>query len=570
MTTTNTNTPPEGFPKTHPVYGKYEYAKDGIVIYSKDGVKHGIKEDTKEYKFLKDGNGVMHYYSNTDGVLHTKDDKIKLPPPTSFEFDPTNFVSPEAERFTEFINNPDNKEVIDAAYNTYMTEFGAEKFLNKSQFKKSLIEGNKYNYTSKAAYRNPATKRHPSWDVLIDGKKNVFANDYAKYVGAEDFFNEDFTKDYQGTYYSLAKTSIDPNYVGVFEQNNLSLLPEGVTDQKAIDDLNKGISPREGYFGNTTNDQKGTWTSSAIPPETEETTIPPEDRVDLGEKLKTEEEDTYEEEDDFEKEQPNLDTWFAPDITNFVGSLTDKVNRYEPTQAKLDLVKPGYDLLDPTRQLAANQEQMARYQQQVENTLDPQMALAVSLGASGEGFQNAANVLANVENANVGIVNQAYQQNAAIENQEIAGNESGRQQYVANMATLNENYDKAKNLKKWRSISAFNQGWHNYNKDQMMENVLFPQVHTNNITGDVRFSGNGRDIDGPNTYNPYGTGPAQISPEYWGSVYSQANKQFESVEPDADKRAKMVDGYMNNYMKMNQKGTQGFDPRMYAQMAGIQ
>ena len=184
------------------------------------------------------------------------------------------------------------------------------------------------------------------------------------------------------------------------------------------------------------------------------------------------------------KKKPVLDTWFAPDITNYVGAITDPINRYEPSQGKVNLVTPGYDLLDPTRQLAANQEQMARYQYMLENSVDPQIALSASLAASGEGFQNAANVLANVENANVGIVNQAYAQNAGIENSEIIANENARQKYIAEMATLNENTDKAKSLKKWRTISAYNQGWHNFNKDQMMEQVLFPQVHTDNITGE--------------------------------------------------------------------------------------
>lgn len=206
--------------------------------------------------------------------------------------------------------------------------------------------------------------------------------------------------------------------------------------------------------------------------------------------------------DSFAKEKPLLDTWFAPDITNFVGAITDPINRYEPVQGKVNLVTPGYDLLDPTRQLAANQEQMARYQYMLENSVDPQIALSASLAASGEGFQNAANVLANVENANVGIVNQAYQQNAAIENNEIIANENARQKYIAEMATLNENMDKAKNLKKWRVISAYNQGWHNFSKDQLMEQVLFPQFRTDNITGTaVRFSGNGRALDEYNTYN---------------------------------------------------------------------
>ena len=223
------------------------------------------------------------------------------------------------------------------------------------------------------------------------------------------------------------------------------------------------------------------------PNKTEETvvTTPKEDKEDT---TATEEDKTYSP----PQRTKFFDTWFAPDITNFVGAITDKINRYEPAQGKVAFRKPGYDLLDPTRQLAANQEQMARYQNQIENASDSNVGLAAMLAASGAGFQNAATVLGNIENQNVAIVNNAYAQNAQIENAEQAANEQMRQQYISQMATLNQNEDEARNLKKWRAISAWNQGHDNYTRDKLMEEVLFPQVHFANITGDYTFAG-GRD-----------------------------------------------------------------------------
>ena len=40
-------------------------------------------------------------------------------------------------------------------------------------------------------------------------------------------------------------------------------------------------------------------------------------------------------------------------------------------------------------------------------------------------------------------------------------------------------------FKKWRIIGEYNKGWRNFMKDQMMQNVLYPQVFTNNLTGEV-------------------------------------------------------------------------------------
>jgi hypothetical protein len=200
----------------------------------------------------------------------------------------------------------------------------------------------------------------------------------------------------------------------------------------------------------------------------------------------------------FEPQPKKEGPWWLQDIVNYVGTVTDKVNRYEPVQGKVDFTTPGYDLLDPTRKLAANQEQMARYQSQVENTADGNVGLATTLGASGEGFANAANVLDTTEAANIGIVNQAYDKTAQIQNQEVLANENARNKYVADMATMNQQYDNALQQKKWREIAAFNNGTTNWFRKKQMENVLFPQVYIDPILGDVDFSGKGRQLFGDN------------------------------------------------------------------------
>lgn len=217
------------------------------------------------------------------------------------------------------------------------------------------------------------------------------------------------------------------------------------------------------------------------------------------------------------EKQPKKDgPWWLQDIVNYVGTATDQVNRYEPTQGKIDLVTPGYDLLDPTRKLAANQEQMARYQNQVQNTADGNVGLATTLGASGEGFANAANVLDTTESANIGIVNQAYNTNAQVQNQEILGNENARQKYVEDMATLNQQYDNSLQQKKWREIAAFNNGTSNWFRKKQMENVLFPQVYTDPIMGDVEFSGEGRQI--------FGDEGTAMAPQTYASSYMNNNQ----------------------------------------------
>lgn len=262
--------------------------------------------------------------------------------------------------------------------------------------------------------------------------------------------------------------------------------------------------------------------------------------------------------------------WWLQDIVNFTGTLTDRVNRYEPTQGRVDVQTPGYTLLDPTRQLAANQEQMARLQDQAMNTADGNVAMASMLGASGQGFANAANVLADTENRNVGIVNQAYMTNAQINNKETAANETGRQKYVEDMATLNQQMDNAEEQKKWRQIAAFNNGTTNWFRKKQMDQVLFPQVYIDPIMGDAQFSGQGRDLFGPDTYSPaYADMSRQVAMnpianvDQWNQIFQEARATMGDQEA-----RRYATNAVNQMMAAQQRQVMGMTPRQqYNQMA---
>lgn len=266
---------------------------------------------------------------------------------------------------------------------------------------------------------------------------------------------------------------------------------------------------------------------------------------------------------------PKTGPWWLQDITNFVGALTDDINRYEPTQGRVALQTPGYVTLDPTRRLAANQEQFARMQQMTENTVDGNVGLASMTGTQGQSFANAANVLGDVENANVGIVNQAYNTNAQIMNQEAAANEVGRQKYVEDIASLNQQMDNSEQQKKWREIAAFNNGTSNYFRKKQMEQVLFPDVYVDPILGDVSIDPSGRSLFGPDTYSPSymnntGAGMSGLNGiAAWNDLVQEATPVMGPEE--AKKYATMV---ISNQMRAQNKAVIGMTPRQqYNQMA---
>lgn len=263
--------------------------------------------------------------------------------------------------------------------------------------------------------------------------------------------------------------------------------------------------------------------------------------------------------------KPKVGPWYLQDTNNFVGAMTDKINRYNPMLSQITPEVPGYVLNDPTRMLAANQEQMAEMNNLLGYTQNGNVAAATALGASGKGFENAANVLAQVENSNVGVVNNAAANAAQIRNNANTVNAAARHEYMQNLATLNQNFDNAKQEKKWRVIGAFNNGLENHNKKQAIEQVLFPQVYQDPISGMFEFSDNARNPFGPDTYSPF---------------YANNTKANAAIDPDAIYKSYTAAGYkpedalaltklrVDAYSKTGDPSTTA--RQQYAQMMGFQ
>lgn len=196
--------------------------------------------------------------------------------------------------------------------------------------------------------------------------------------------------------------------------------------------------------------------------------------------------------------------WYIQDTVNLAGALTDKINRYEPLLSQIDLDTVDPVFRDPSRMIAASQEQQAKYQDMVSNSMDPSVAASVMMGANGQSFEQIANGISQVENDNVGIANSTRAGNAQIQNQEQIANANGLQKYIGEMATLNQNTDNAKALKKSRVGAAWNNGMNNWFRKKQMEQVLFPQTYQDPITGEFSFSDVGQNLNGANTYQGSG------------------------------------------------------------------
>jgi hypothetical protein len=218
----------------------------------------------------------------------------------------------------------------------------------------------------------------------------------------------------------------------------------------------------------------------------------------------------------------NGDGWWLQDVANMAATLTDPINRYEPSLQQVDMKAPEYSLLDPSRQIAAMQEQGARYSDLVQNTAEGQVARATMLGAAGEQASQIANSLAGVEAQNVQISNNGAIQEAAAYNQGQQLNATAMDQYVQRMATLGQQYDNSKKQQKYQQLAAFVNGVTNNHRKKMMEQVLFPDTFADPITGEMTIDPSGRDFMNPyDTYVNPGSGSSGQSPENF--LLQQAN-----------------------------------------------
>ncbi len=533
--------------------GKIYYIKDNKIVAVNDPTLKRMVElqDDGTYKISIDN---ISYISNTNPDLYDYNTSEYKATVTDFN----SFIDSDKDLQKDIYDNFIKRYTI--AYNNIVanpTKYGQTtesikslpkpEDITKDQVIAILKRGNEENSKILTYYGNTDILNDENWDNWTGGR-NYYYQNLAKNVGITPMTDAEILI-FQTAYQGASDASRMNNNVEKFRNKGFQVTPKGVADEDWNTDQN--ISYGDLTYGNTTLGQI-----------IQRTDTKQKDEKETDTKQKDEKETDTKQKDEKEvvappKYQPvrkDIDTWFAPDIMNFVGAMTDRINRYEPSQGKIDLVKPGYDLLSPDRQLAANQEQMARYQNQIENSADSNVGLATMLAASGAGFQNAANVLGNIENANVGIVNNAYGQRAAIENQEIASNETMRQKYIQDMAILNQNQDEAENARKWRRIGAWNQGWQNYTKDKMMEEILFPQVHIDNITGEYSFPG-GRDPNAIDLYRNYYLGQQsqkghrqQMSADDYLNYYKQFSAEYKKQVPTAteeDTRA-----LFNNWIKM--------------------
>lgn len=442
-----------------------------------------------------------------------------------------------------------------------------------------MLEGNKQNSMIQSAYADqPEYLQSERWDKAsvnkftdatgkVDDGKNLYYRKAAQKLGLTPQ-NEVQTQAFQAMYQAAQRLARQPEYMDRFK--NFDINPVGVADQTT---MGEAVSPVEGWRGNTTVGQLGRLKADPTSPKKD-----PEPEmlkayycVEQADGSKNVQTVTYKKGEapqaptgskvtpydslesaqancgvdipqDFKQESPKPIAWWGPDIMNFTGAVTDKVHRFEPMLQQVDLKTPGYDTENYDTMVNNARGQQRELQSMLENTASGPQSVAAALGTNN--FEGITNAIAGVQARNNATVNQAATNISTIENQERLANVNGRDKYMQQMAILDQQQANDEQKKKWREIGAFNNGLDNWYKHKKMEQVLFPQVHDDSITGDVSFSGNGRNVFGPDTYvNPYtsahGTAGADNT-----TVMNTAMKYYKSAYDNA-----IANGYSDDVAK---------------------
>lgn len=202
----------------------------------------------------------------------------------------------------------------------------------------------------------------------------------------------------------------------------------------------------------------------------------------------------------------NVDTgMWGQDRNQIWLQMSAPTNKYYPTMATHNYVTPGYALMDYTGQVRGIQQQTGALQNQAANTMAGNVALSASSGIAGQSMDKVADVIGNVDNANVGIVNTFSNNNAGIINRATDMNQADKQTYLAQLSKMLNNADKERFFKRSRVVGAINNGLTGLQGRNYMK-AMYPNVDVDPWTGVRTIHGNATPAlndDGTFAYNPY-------------------------------------------------------------------
>lgn len=220
--------------------------------------------------------------------------------------------------------------------------------------------------------------------------------------------------------------------------------------------------------GNTQSSRQPSTSNNTSAQQPQDNNQAKEDNAKTEDKTKTEDSAKKEAEDkakakyEFAKKklQDSEGKWWAQDVNNLLGAYMNyaSIRKYYPTLPSYDQTVPTPTYYDPQRQLAEAQSSFAQVIRQYAASLPSNIGAAMIAATSGQGAQQAANIVAQTQAQNVGIANQYEGQRAAAFNKIQDQQYEAWQQYSDKLTRLAQNYDNSKRQALIGIGMVYNQG----------------------------------------------------------------------------------------------------------------
>lgn len=241
----------------------------------------------------------------------------------------------------------------------------------------------------------------------------------------------------------------------------------------------KGLDP---YFDETEN----FGVDSKWGPATANAPRPIEKKVD---KVEEEVKDTIKDTPKLKVIPPVINTdapnkWWLQDTNNLGLAMSNLagIKRYPPWQATPDTRYAQPTFYDPSRALAANSE-MINQGVQGAGTFNNQQAFAANFAQmQGQGAKQAADIIGNYDDRNVGVANQFEQYNNSLYNTASREKAGQATNLFDKYTILNQQYDNSKNQAKQQVVQALNQGYTNAAMTQNL-NSIYDQYQIDPLSG---------------------------------------------------------------------------------------
>lgn len=304
-----------------------------------------------------------------------------------------------------------------------------------------------------------------SWDKGT--KKNETYNKVASVLGL-DPMKEDEIANFQGAYRVLSDLADDPQFEEILKPFNL--VPAGVSDQ-VYGKGNKAISPIDSWFGNTTVGQ------AILPKEF------PEAKELEEAKKKTSPGPQRQEVGPYTRGRVDA-PWWIQDVINTAAAAGTRagLKKYLPWAPKVNLQTPRPTFLDPTRELAANAEQMVIGTQGAGMFAGPQAFNARFSGIQGQGAKNAADILSRYHNQNVGLANQFENLRTDVYNKNNQLNAGVAQKLYDQTTVANQQFDNAKRQANNEIRKSYVNALTNRAQTQTL-NTMYPNFQVDPMSG---------------------------------------------------------------------------------------